>query len=117
VSDQAGPRVGIIMGSDSDLPVMRDAASVLDTLGVAFELTIVSAHRTPDRMVDYARSAADRGLSVIIAGAGGAAHAYEKKPQSFVSCAIFAWPISVNCLTESMSYSTKASFMSLHNIT
>ena len=68
------PRVGIIMGSDSDLKVMDDAARVLTDFGVAFELTIVSAHRTPQRMVDYARTAAERGLAVIIAGAGGAAH-------------------------------------------
>ena len=68
------PRVGIIMGSDSDLPVMKAAAEILDELGLAYELTIVSAHRTPQRMVDYAKAAADRGIDVIIAGAGGAAH-------------------------------------------
>lgn len=68
------PQVGIIMGSQSDLPVMAEAAQILEELGVAFEVTIVSAHRTPDRMVDYARSARERGLKVIIAGAGGAAH-------------------------------------------
>lgn len=62
------------MGSDSDLPVMQAAADVLKELGVSFELTVVSAHRTPLRMVEYARSARDRGLKVIIAGAGGAAH-------------------------------------------
>lgn len=67
-------QVGIIMGSQSDLPVMAEAAEILEDLGVGFELTVVSAHRTPDRMVDYARSARDRGLRVIIAGAGGAAH-------------------------------------------
>ena len=66
--------VGIIMGSDSDLPVMQGAAEILETLGVAFELSIVSAHRTPDKMAAYAKAAADRGLKVIIAGAGGAAH-------------------------------------------
>jgi phosphoribosylaminoimidazole carboxylase PurE protein len=66
--------IGIIMGSDSDLKVMNDAASILEQFGVPFELTIVSAHRTPQRMVDYASSAAARGLKVIIAGAGGAAH-------------------------------------------
>ena len=66
--------VGIIMGSQSDLRVMREAAQVLEDLGVEFDLTIVSAHRTPDRMFDYAKSAKDRGLKVIIAGAGGAAH-------------------------------------------
>ena len=67
-------RVGIIMGSDSDLRVMQAAADTLKEFGVEFELTIVSAHRTPDRMMQYARSAAERGLQVIIAGAGGAAH-------------------------------------------
>jgi 5-(carboxyamino)imidazole ribonucleotide mutase len=68
------PRVGVIMGSDSDLPVMQGAIDVLDEFGVAYEARIVSAHRTPEDMVEYARSAADRGLEVIIAGAGGAAH-------------------------------------------
>lgn len=66
--------VGIIMGSDSDLPVMRQATEILTQLGVNYELTIVSAHRTPERLMDYARTAAARGLEVIIAGAGGAAH-------------------------------------------
>ncbi len=64
----------IIMGSDSDLPIMRQAADVLTHLGVEFELTIVSAHRTPDRMFEFARQAHERGVQVIIAGAGGAAH-------------------------------------------
>lgn len=68
------PLVGVIMGSDSDLPVMLPAAHILDRFLVPYELTIVSAHRTPDRLVDYARSAAARGLRVIVAGAGGAAH-------------------------------------------
>src|SRR5476651_979762 len=68
------PKVGIIMGSKSDLPVMQDAADVLKELGVEYEITVVSAHRTPDRMYTYAREAAGRGLKVIIAGAGGAAH-------------------------------------------
>ena len=67
-------RVGIIMGSKSDLPIMQQAADVLTELGVEFEMTIVSAHRTPERMMDYANSAVSRGLKVIIAGAGGAAH-------------------------------------------
>lgn len=66
--------VGIIMGSTSDLPVMQEAANILKEFGVAYELTIVSAHRTPERMFEYARTAADRGIRVIIAGAGGAAH-------------------------------------------
>ena len=68
------PRVGIIMGSDSDLPVMQAAGSILREFGIEFELTVVSAHRTPLRMVEYATTARDRGLRVIIAGAGGAAH-------------------------------------------
>jgi phosphoribosylaminoimidazole carboxylase len=68
------PLVGVIMGSDSDLPVMLPAARILDRFGIPYELTIVSAHRTPDRLVQYARSAASRGLRTIIAGAGGAAH-------------------------------------------
>lgn len=67
-------KVGIIMGSKSDLSVMQDAADVLKELGVDYEIKVVSAHRTPDRMFSYARSAAERGLKVIIAGAGGAAH-------------------------------------------
>jgi len=66
--------VGIIMGSDSDLPVMSEAAKVLDELGISYELTVVSAHRTPKRMYDYAEQAVDKKLKVIIAGAGGAAH-------------------------------------------
>ena len=68
------PLVGIIMGSDSDLPVMLPAARVLDKFSIPYELTIVSAHRTPDRLIEYARSARPRGLRTIIAGAGGAAH-------------------------------------------
>ncbi|MGD8956519.1 MAG: 5-(carboxyamino)imidazole ribonucleotide mutase [Chromatiaceae bacterium] len=67
-------RVGIIMGSDSDLPVMQEAADILSELGVPYEMTIVSAHRTPARLYDYAETARGRGLGVIIAGAGGAAH-------------------------------------------
>ena len=68
------PQVGIIMGSDSDLEVMQEAGNILKELGVSYEFSIVSAHRTPDRMVAYARQARDRGLKAIIAGAGGAAH-------------------------------------------
>ncbi|QPM92134.1 5-(carboxyamino)imidazole ribonucleotide mutase [Pseudooceanicola algae] len=67
-------KVGIIMGSQSDWPTMREAASILDELGVAYETRIVSAHRTPDRLWTYGKTAVDRGLQVIIAGAGGAAH-------------------------------------------
>ncbi len=68
------PIVGIIMGSDSDLPIMQAAADILKSFNIPFELTVVSAHRTPDRMVEYAKTARNRGLQVIIAGAGGAAH-------------------------------------------
>ena len=69
-----GAKVGIIMGSKSDLNIMNDAAAILKEFGVAFEMTVVSAHRTPERMFTYAKDAANRGLKVIIAGAGGAAH-------------------------------------------
>ncbi|MDJ0704180.1 MAG: 5-(carboxyamino)imidazole ribonucleotide mutase [Leptolyngbyaceae cyanobacterium MO_188.B28] len=68
------PQIGIIMGSDSDLPTMQDAIAVCEEFSVSHEVAIVSAHRTPDRMVDYAKQAHSRGLKVIIAGAGGAAH-------------------------------------------
>lgn len=68
------PLVGIIMGSDSDLPVMSAAAQICEEFGIAFELDIVSAHRTPEKLVEYSKSAEERGLKVIIAGAGGAAH-------------------------------------------
>ncbi|WP_298933868.1 5-(carboxyamino)imidazole ribonucleotide mutase [uncultured Ruegeria sp.] len=67
-------KVGIIMGSQSDWPTMKEAADILDELGVAYEKRIVSAHRTPDRLWDYGKTAVERGLNVIIAGAGGAAH-------------------------------------------
>jgi len=69
-----GARVGIVMGSDSDWPVMEAAAEAVAEFGVRFEVGVVSAHRTPQRMLDYARDAADRGIEVIVAGAGGAAH-------------------------------------------
>ncbi|MDX1598472.1 MAG: 5-(carboxyamino)imidazole ribonucleotide mutase [Marinobacter sp.] len=68
------PLVGLIMGSKSDWPTMEHAASMLDNLGVAYETRVVSAHRTPDLLFDYAKTASERGLKVIIAGAGGAAH-------------------------------------------
>jgi 5-(carboxyamino)imidazole ribonucleotide mutase len=70
----SSPLIGIVMGSQSDWPIMRAAAEMLETLGVAYEARIVSAHRTPDRMFAYAEGAAGRGLKAIIAGAGGAAH-------------------------------------------
>ena len=68
------PLVGIIIGSQSDLSIMNDAAKILEQLRIDFEISIVSAHRTPDRMFEYGKTAVDRGLKVIIAGAGGAAH-------------------------------------------
>lgn len=68
------PEVGIIMGSQSDLPIMQEAADMLTRFGIDFEIKVVSAHRTPERMVEYAKTAVNRGLKVIIAGAGGAAH-------------------------------------------
>ena len=74
MSDQSQPRIGIIMGSDSDLNIMQAAADILNFFKIPYELTVVSAHRTPLRMVQYAQTAKDRGLKVIIAGAGGAAH-------------------------------------------
>lgn len=67
-------KIGIIMGSDSDLPIMSEAAQILEEFNVAHEVTIVSAHRTPDRMIEYAKNAEKNGLKVIIAGAGGSAH-------------------------------------------
>ena len=73
MSDSA-PQVGVIMGSQSDWPTMAHAVQILEDFGIAHEVRIVSAHRTPDRLVDYAKSAAGRGLKAIIAGAGGAAH-------------------------------------------
>ena len=73
-ADRASARVGLIMGSDSDWSVMSDAATALAEFEVPFEVGVVSAHRTPQRMLDYAKTAADRGIEVIIAGAGGAAH-------------------------------------------
>jgi len=72
--DDANPLVGVIMGSQSDWPNMSGASQILDDFGIAYEAKVVSAHRTPDWMVEYARSAAGRGLRLIIAGAGGAAH-------------------------------------------
>lgn len=66
--------IGIIMGSKSDLPIMNEAAEILKELGISYEITVVSAHRTPERMFDYAQNAQSRGIKVIIAGAGGAAH-------------------------------------------
>ena len=80
-TENMAPRVGIIMGSQSDWETMKHAADVLERLGVAHETQVVSAHRTPERMFDYARSAAERGVKVIIAGAGGAAPATDRLAQ------------------------------------
>ncbi|WP_443939275.1 5-(carboxyamino)imidazole ribonucleotide mutase [Pedobacter sp. MW01-1-1] len=74
IQSNTSAKVGIIMGSKSDLPVMQDAADVLKEFGIDFEITVVSAHRTPERMFTYAKEAQKRGIKVIIAGAGGAAH-------------------------------------------
>lgn len=74
MSSTSSPKVGIAMGSDSDLPVMEDAADVLDDFDVSYEMRVLSAHRTPGVMKDYAETAHERGVNVIIAGAGGAAH-------------------------------------------
>ena len=73
-ANDGSPLVGIIMGSDSDLSVMQEAANALAELGIAHEVRVVSAHRTPEAMIEYGKTAVDRGLRVIIAGAGGAAH-------------------------------------------
>jgi 5-(carboxyamino)imidazole ribonucleotide mutase len=74
IMSEITPVVGIIMGSQSDWHIMKNAVTIMEELGISFETRIVSAHRTPDRLYDYAKSAKDRGLKVIIAGAGGAAH-------------------------------------------
>ncbi|MGB0681954.1 MAG: 5-(carboxyamino)imidazole ribonucleotide mutase [Magnetovibrionaceae bacterium] len=89
--------VGIIMGSQSDWPIMKHAAETLETLGVGFEARIVSAHRTPQRLYDYATSAADRGLQVVIAGAGGAAH-LPGMAASMTALPVFGVPIESKAL-------------------
>jgi phosphoribosylaminoimidazole carboxylase PurE protein len=91
-------KVGIIMGSDSDLPTMRPAAEILESLGVDYELTIVSAHRTPDRLYTYARDAEARGLRVIIAGAGGAAH-LPGMAAALSELPVIGVPVSATCLS------------------
>ena len=92
------PRVGIIMGSQSDWATLRHAAETLETLGIAHESRIVSAHRTPRRMVDYASTARDRGLKVIIAGAGGAAH-LPGMVASLTSLPVFGVPVESKALS------------------
>jgi len=92
------PLVGIIMGSDSDLPVMVEAARVLDQFAVPYELTIVSAHRTPQRMFSWASDAAGRGIKVIIAGAGGAAH-LPGMTASLTSLPVIGVPVQTKALS------------------
>jgi 5-(carboxyamino)imidazole ribonucleotide mutase len=99
VESMAGkPSVGIIMGSQSDWSTMRRAAETLDALGVAHETRIVSAHRTPERMAEYAQGARDRGLKVIIAGAGGAAH-LPGMVASMTTLPVFGVPIESKALS------------------
>ena len=93
-----GPRVGIIMGSQSDWETMKEAATILEALGVDYETKIVSAHRTPDRMADYAKSARGRGLHVIIAGAGGAA-ALPGMTASWTPLPVFGVPVESKALS------------------
>lgn len=92
------PKVGIIMGSDSDLPVLSGAAKFLDQLEIPYELTVVSAHRTPDRMVEYAKTAHERGIKVIIAGAGGAAH-LPGMTAAFTSVPVIGVPVKTSTLS------------------
>ena len=94
----AEPVVGIIMGSQSDWETMQNAADTLDKLGVAYETRIVSAHRTPERMVDYAKTARERGLKVIVAGAGGAAH-LPGMVASMTPLPVFGVPVKSNALS------------------
>jgi len=92
------PLVGIIMGSDSDLSVMSEAAKVLDKLGVAYEMTVISAHRTPNRIIEYSSSAKERGLCTIIAGAGGAAH-LAGVTAAFTSLPVIGVPVQSKALS------------------
>ncbi len=96
-SQDVNPKVGIIMGSDSDLPVMSKAADILKALKVPFELDIVSAHRTPDKLYDYSAKAESRGLDVIIAGAGGAAH-LPGMVAAISVLPVIGVPVSATCL-------------------
>ncbi|PRX31810.1 5-(carboxyamino)imidazole ribonucleotide mutase [Orenia metallireducens] len=92
------PLVGIIMGSDSDLPVMKEAVKIMEEFGVPYEVTVVSAHRTPQRLYDYAQEAEDKGLEVIIAGAGGAAH-LPGMVASITSLPIIGVPVKTSTLS------------------
>jgi 5-(carboxyamino)imidazole ribonucleotide mutase len=91
------PLVGIIMGSDSDLPIMQEAAKMLDYFGIEYEITIVSAHRTPERLFKYSKDAEERGLATIIAGAGGAAH-LPGMVASLTSLPVIGVPIKLSSL-------------------
>ncbi|MEJ6950488.1 5-(carboxyamino)imidazole ribonucleotide mutase [Natronospora cellulosivora (SeqCode)] len=91
-------KIGIIMGSDSDLPVMKEAAEILEEFNLPYELTIVSAHRTPERLYKYAEEAEERGLKVIIAGAGGAAH-LPGMVASITSLPVIGVPIKTSTLS------------------
>jgi 5-(carboxyamino)imidazole ribonucleotide mutase len=91
------PKIGLIMGSQSDWPTLRAAAAILDSLEIHYESRIVSAHRTPDRMSDYARNAAGRGLKVIIAAAGGAAH-LPGMTASMTTLPVLGVPVETNAL-------------------
>lgn len=104
--EKSAPLVGVIMGSRSDWPTMQHATETLTVLGVPFEARVVSAHRTPDRLYDYARTARDRGLNVIIAGAGGAAH-LPGMAASMTPLPVFGVPV------ESQALSGKDSLLSI----
>ena len=90
--------IGIVMGSDSDLDIMQNAAQFLDKIGIGYELTIVSAHRTPDRLYEYGKTAKSRGIKIIIAGAGGAAH-LPGMLASITTIPIIGVPIKTNALS------------------
>lgn len=95
---QNKPLVGIIMGSDSDLPTMQEAAKILDEFQIPYEIRIVSAHRTPDLMAEYGKTAIDRGLKVIIAGAGGAAH-LPGMTASYTALPVIGVPVQTKALS------------------
>jgi 5-(carboxyamino)imidazole ribonucleotide mutase len=92
------PLVSIIMGSDSDLPVMQDAAKILEEFAIPYEISLISAHRTPDKMYVFAKTAADRGIKVIIAGAGGSAH-LPGMTASLTSLPVIGVPIQTKTLS------------------
>lgn len=96
-TDASPPLVGIVMGSDSDLPVMEAAAKVLDTFGIAYKMTVASAHRSPERAMDFSKNAAARGMKVIIAGAGHAAH-LAGSMAAHTALPVIGVPIDSSCL-------------------